>query len=399
LAARLVSFMVDYPIPTREWCRAPRSGFRGGDINSRSPFSNIQDPSSAMDRNAAARADHKMKRLFEETRTIAVVGIKDGPLDDAYRVPEYMRDQGYTIIPVNPKITQVLGIKAHPSLGEIPSELLPIDVVNLFRASEHLPAHVEEILSLSPRPNAVWTQLGIHDSPSAKRLRAAGIEVIQDRCIMVDHRRLFGPSSRPETTRLNRLQIPVHYDFASSLCYVTHRLMNRMGGFLSDLELELLWTPLDLARLMGWRPSDPVPPHRVEHVRQVAEALDVPFRVPERWIDSRPGSALALALGLGSEADDRWRERVFSAIYDEGVRPDHTDDWASLLRELEYEVTASELAAAGERVRELTQSASEQMVTGVPTFMLGPWPMGGIQEEETMRSLLGRWAGQQRQSI
>ena len=67
-----------------------------------------------------------------------------------------------------------------------------VDIVNLFRASDHVPGHVDEILALEPRPKAVWMQLGIHNGEAARRLRDAGIFVIQDRCIMVDHRRLLG---------------------------------------------------------------------------------------------------------------------------------------------------------------------------------------------------------------
>lgn len=135
--------------------------------------------------------DQKMKELLEQARSIAVVGIKSGAEDDAYRIPAYMKAAGYRIIPINPKIGSVLDIESYSNLGQIPSALYPIDIINLFRASEHLPAHVDEILALPQRPRAVWTQLGIHHGPSTQRLREVGITVIQDRCIMVDHRRLL----------------------------------------------------------------------------------------------------------------------------------------------------------------------------------------------------------------
>ena len=134
-------------------------------------------------------SDAKLTRLLEAARTIAVVGIKDGENEDAFRVPLYMQRAGYRILPVNPKLDRVLGETCHASLTEIDQ---PIDIVNLFRASEHIPGHVDEILALDPRPAAVWMQLGIHHGPSARRLRDAGIDVVQDRCIMVDHRRLLG---------------------------------------------------------------------------------------------------------------------------------------------------------------------------------------------------------------
>lgn len=127
--------------------------------------------------------------LLDSARTIAVVGIKTSPTEDAFRVPEYMQQAGYRIIPVNPKFDLVLDEKCHSDLTTVGEA---VDIVNLFRASEHISGHVDEILALDPRPKAVWMQLGIHHGPSAQRLREAGIEVIQDRCIMVDHKRLLG---------------------------------------------------------------------------------------------------------------------------------------------------------------------------------------------------------------
>ena len=136
---------------------------------------------------AALKDDRSLRDMLAQARTIAVVGIKDSETEDAYRVPLYLQEHGYRILPINPKLDRVLGETAAPSLSEL-SEA--VDVVNLFRASEHIPAHVDEILAMSPPPRVVWMQLGIHHTPSAARLRSAGIHVVQDRCIMVDHRRL-----------------------------------------------------------------------------------------------------------------------------------------------------------------------------------------------------------------
>ncbi len=146
-------------------------------------------------------SDASLKALFESSSKIAVIGIKGRENEDAYRVPSYLQNVGFEIVPVNPKLESVLGVPCHKSLGAIEDrgELgQPIDIVNLFRASEHVPNHVDEILALDPPPKAVWMQLGIHHGPSAQRLREAGIEVIQDRCIMVDHRRLLGALARKE---------------------------------------------------------------------------------------------------------------------------------------------------------------------------------------------------------
>jgi predicted CoA-binding protein len=137
------------------------------------------------------RDDSEFSALLGETRSIAVIGIKTRQEEDAYRVPLYMQRRGYRIIPVNPKEEEVLGETAYPNLAAIPDSEQPIDLINLFRAAEHLPGHVDEILALSERPRAVWMQLGIQHGTSAKRLREAGIRVVQDRCIMVEHRRLY----------------------------------------------------------------------------------------------------------------------------------------------------------------------------------------------------------------
>jgi predicted CoA-binding protein len=140
--------------------------------------------------------DRALAEIFAVTRSIAVVGIKDRPDEDAYRIPLYMQNQGYRIVPVNPKLDRVLGEPAYPSLLDVGAAGVVVDVVSLFRASDHVAAHVDEILELSPRPRAVWMQLGIHHGPSAARLREAGIRVVQDRCIMVDHRRLAKGKAR-----------------------------------------------------------------------------------------------------------------------------------------------------------------------------------------------------------
>lgn len=131
----------------------------------------------------------ELREILRDASTIAVVGIKDLEIEDAYRVPQYMQLHGYRVVPVNPKLDRVLGQRAFKSLREVDE---PVDLVNLFRASDHIPAHVDEILAMSPRPKAVWLQLGIQNGAAAARLREAGIAVVQDRCIMVEHRRLLG---------------------------------------------------------------------------------------------------------------------------------------------------------------------------------------------------------------
>ena len=136
--------------------------------------------------------DHELMAILSEAHTLAVVGIKDREGEDAYRIPTYMLDHGYKIIPVNPKLERALGEPAYASLADIAPGAPAVDIVNLFRASAHVPSHVDEILALEPLPTAVWTQLGIRHDEAAARLADAGIEVVQDRCLMVEHRRLLG---------------------------------------------------------------------------------------------------------------------------------------------------------------------------------------------------------------
>jgi predicted CoA-binding protein len=140
------------------------------------------------DQGEARQSDGELRELLASTRTIAVVGIKADESEDAFRVPAYLQQRGYRIVPVNPKLERVLGERAHRSLADVD---VPVDLVNLFRAPDHIPAHVDEILGMQPRPKAVWMQLGIVHGSSAARLRGAGIQVVQDRCIMVEHRRLL----------------------------------------------------------------------------------------------------------------------------------------------------------------------------------------------------------------
>jgi hypothetical protein len=133
--------------------------------------------------------DATLEALLRRTKTIAVLGIKAGEADDAFRVPRYLQAHGYRILPVSPKLERVLGEPCVPSLAALPETP---DLVNVFRASAHVPGHADEILALSPRPLGVWMQLGVAHAEASARLRAAGITVVEDACLMVEHARLFG---------------------------------------------------------------------------------------------------------------------------------------------------------------------------------------------------------------
>jgi predicted CoA-binding protein len=128
-------------------------------------------------------------RLLARTKRIAVLGIKTADQADqpAFQVPQYMQEQGYEIIPVPvyfPEATEILGAPVYRKVADIPGE---VDLLGVFRRAKDLEAHIEDILA--KRPRAVWLQLGIRGEPFARRLAAAGIEVVQDRCLMVEHRR------------------------------------------------------------------------------------------------------------------------------------------------------------------------------------------------------------------
>ncbi len=132
----------------------------------------------------------QIRQLLAETRRIAVLGMDKDENSDrpAYYVPKYMMDAGYEIIPVPvkyPGLEQVAGLKAYPSVSDVPGD---IDLVNVFRTPRDIPKHIDDILS--KKPKAVWLQLGIRHDEAAEQFARAGIHVVQDRCLMVDHRRL-----------------------------------------------------------------------------------------------------------------------------------------------------------------------------------------------------------------
>ena len=129
-----------------------------------------------------------IKKLLADTTTIAVLGIKTEQQSSqaAFYVPSYMGSAGFQIIPVPvyyPDVTQILGQKVYRKLTEIPGE---VELVNIFRRSQDVAAHLDDILA--KKPKAVWLQLGIRDDSVAETLAKAGMKVVQDRCLMFDHR-------------------------------------------------------------------------------------------------------------------------------------------------------------------------------------------------------------------
>ena len=130
-----------------------------------------------------------MRSLLERTKRIAVLGIKtDDGFPPAYYVPQYAQRAGYEIVPVPvyfPDVTEILGEKVYRKLVDIPGE---IDMVNVFRRSFDIPPHVDDILA--KKPKSVWFQLGIRNDEVATRLVEEGIDVVQDRCLLVELKRI-----------------------------------------------------------------------------------------------------------------------------------------------------------------------------------------------------------------
>jgi predicted CoA-binding protein len=134
--------------------------------------------------------DAGIRDLLLDTRSIAVLGIKTEAQSGqpAFYVPQYMKNAGVDVIPVPvyyPDVTHILGRPVYRQVSDIPDQ---VDMVNVFRRSEDVPPHVDDILA--KKPKSVWLQLGIRNDAAAERLARAGIKVVQNRCLMVDHRRL-----------------------------------------------------------------------------------------------------------------------------------------------------------------------------------------------------------------
>jgi predicted DsbA family dithiol-disulfide isomerase len=188
------------------------------------------------------------------------------------------------------------------------------------------------------------------------------------------------------------LRVRVHYDFASTLCYVAHRALARLEARIATLGIELAWTPLDLARLTGpWRAGAEVDALRRDNAARVADELGVDVRVPRIWPDGRAlGAAALLAEQAGRAAS--WRERAFSAVFEEGRLAVGPDDAVRLAAELGLALSPAAVQDALLVLDAATERAREEQVTGVPTFMLGTWPFGGIQSDDTMLRVLERFA-------
>ncbi|MBA4741899.1 MAG: CoA-binding protein [Azoarcus sp.] len=132
--------------------------------------------------------DSQLRELLANTRTIAVVGMSPRPERPSHYVAQYMREHGYTIVPVNPGHHEIAGLACYPSLREVP---LAIDMVNVFRRAEDTPPIAHEAVAIGAK--SLWLQLGIASAESSRIATAGGLEVVMDLCVKVEHARLFEP--------------------------------------------------------------------------------------------------------------------------------------------------------------------------------------------------------------
>ncbi|HQN96355.1 MAG TPA: CoA-binding protein [Thermoanaerobaculales bacterium] len=130
-----------------------------------------------------------IRTLLASARTIAVVGCSADPERDSHHVAAYLQRAGYRVIPVNPAVEELLGERCYPDLAAIPDDVA-IDIVDVFRRPEHVPPIAEQAIALGAR--ALWLQLGVSHPEAERRAAEAGLQVVSNRCMAVEHRLRFG---------------------------------------------------------------------------------------------------------------------------------------------------------------------------------------------------------------
>ena len=128
-----------------------------------------------------------LRRILKQCKTLAIVGLSANWYRPSFFAAKYMQEHGYRIIPVNPAYKEVLGEKCYPSLKDIPEK---VDMVDCFRKSEDIEPIAKEAVEIGAK--VLWMQLGVTNEAVEKMARAAGLEVVQDRCVKIEHGRLFG---------------------------------------------------------------------------------------------------------------------------------------------------------------------------------------------------------------
>ena len=132
-------------------------------------------------------SDQEVTRLLTDATTIAVVGASSNPDKESHGIMQKLQRTGYRVIPVNPRYPEILGEKCYPSVREVPEK---IDIVDVFRKSADVLPIAEDAIAV--RAKVLWQQLGVRNEAAAARARAAGLEAVMDRCVKIEHGRLFG---------------------------------------------------------------------------------------------------------------------------------------------------------------------------------------------------------------
>jgi uncharacterized protein len=129
--------------------------------------------------------DSDLKQLLQNTRTIAVVGLSEKPDRPSHHVAAYLQSVGFRVIPVNPSVLNILGERSYPTLYDIPE---PVDMVDVFRRSDAVPAIAQEAIAIGAK--SLWLQEGVIHEEAAAMAEAAGLQVVMDRCILKEHERV-----------------------------------------------------------------------------------------------------------------------------------------------------------------------------------------------------------------
>jgi len=130
--------------------------------------------------------DKEIKEILENNRVVAVVGLSPKPDRASHQVAQYLQEHGYRIVPVRPKADEILGEKAFASLRDIP---FPVEVVDIFRKEDAIPGIVDDAIAIGAK--VVWMQLGLAEKQSAQKAREAGLKVVMDKCMKIEHSRHF----------------------------------------------------------------------------------------------------------------------------------------------------------------------------------------------------------------
>jgi predicted CoA-binding protein len=129
----------------------------------------------------------KLRRILRDSHTIAVVGLSANWYRPSYFAAKYMQEHGYRVIPVNPQYDSVLGEKCYKSLRDVPD---PVDIVDCFRRSEEIPALADDAIAIGAK--VLWMQLGVENAQARAKAEAAGLQVVENHCVKIEHARLFG---------------------------------------------------------------------------------------------------------------------------------------------------------------------------------------------------------------